>query len=145
MRHRSKARARVLQLLYAWEMRGAGHGLREADAELEELCAALDAEGAQYAHHLLDAIETNLAEIDRRIEELSDNWRLNRMTVIDRNILRVAAAEMLYCEDVPPRVSVHEAIKLADLFGSDESRRFINGVLDSLLHKLEPKRQTNTR
>ncbi len=146
MRSRTKARARVLQVLYAWEMRGAAEPLRSVDADLGEPCQrALDSDGSRYAYRLLDTVEQHLAEIDSRIEQLSANWRLSRMTVIDRNILRVAAAEMLFCDEIPLRVSVHEAIKLAEWFGSEESRRFINGVLDALLHSLEPENLPDAR
>ncbi|NIR43063.1 MAG: N utilization substance protein B, partial [Gemmatimonadetes bacterium] len=63
----------------------------------------------------------------------AENWRLSRMTVVDRNILRLAAAEMLHLTEIPLRVSLQEAILLAEWFGTDESRRFVNGVLDALL------------
>ena len=146
MRSRSKARARVLQVLYAWEMREGSESLREVDADLDHPCrrGLLD-EGAEYAYALLDRVQEHLPEIDARIQALSKNWRLSRMTVIDRNILRIAAAEMMYDPRIPLRVSVQEAIRLADLFGSQESRRFINGVLDALLHSLEPEKTSDAR
>lgn len=140
MRGRTKSRARVLQVLYAWEMRGAADPLREIDHGLGEPCKkSLEPRVSEHAYRLLDSIQSHQSDIDARIEALSDNWRLSRMTVIDRNILRIATAEMLYCGEIPLRVSVHEAIRLADWFGTEESRRFINGVLDALLHSLEPE------
>ncbi len=62
------------------------------------------------------------------------------MTTVDRNILRIAAVEMIHIEDVPLRVALNEAIRLAEWFGTDQSRRFINGVLDALLRELQPER-----
>jgi N utilization substance protein B len=89
---------------------------------------------------LLDAIERDGFKVDARIEAHADNWRLSRMTAVDRNILRVAAVEMLRIDDVPLRVSIREAIRLAEWFGTEDSRRFVNGVLDAFLHELEPER-----
>lgn len=146
MERRTKARAHVLQVLYAWELREGGEGLRAVEDELGEPGQRLrDADARRYADRLLETIEQRRAEIDERIQALAENWRLSRMTTVDRNILRIAAAEMLFLDDVPLRVSVHEAIRLADWFGTDESKRFINGVLDALLHELEPESLRDTR
>ena len=141
MGNRTKARARVLQVLYAWELRGEGEPLRSVDAELSsDAERPFDPEVRAYAHRLMDAIEEHRDEVDERIEGLAENWRLSRMTTVDRNILRIAAIEMLFIEDVPPRVALHEAIRLAEWFGAGESRRFVNGVLDALLKELQPER-----
>ncbi len=99
-----------------------------------------DPEVRQYTERLLDAIERDGFKVDARIEAHADNWRLSRMTAVDRNILRVAAVEMLRIDDVPLRVSIREAIRLAEWFGTEDSRRFVNGVLDAFLHELEPER-----
>jgi N utilization substance protein B len=72
-------------------------------------------------------------EIDGLIREQADNWRLERMPVVDRNILRLAIFEMLHEEDVPKLVVLDEAIELAKKFGSEQSSRFVNGLLDGLL------------
>ncbi len=145
MGSRTKARARALQALYAWEMRGGSEPLRKVERELVAVGRPLEPDVRAYTDRLLDLIDAERAEIDRRIEELAENWRLSRMTVVDRNILRIAAAEMLFLEDVPPRVSVQEAIKIADWFGTEESRRFVNGVLDALLRAVEPERLSDAR
>jgi N utilization substance protein B len=75
-------------------------------------------------------------EIDRLIEERSENWRLNRMTIIDRNILRIAIFELLYCGDIPPKVTLNEAIDLGKRYGSEESGSFINGILDRIQNEV---------
>ena len=146
MGSRTKARARALQVLYAWEMRGGEEPLRRVDRELVGSGdPPTDSDVQDYTNRLLETLERHRANIDSRVEALADNWRLSRMTAVDRNILRVAAAEMLYIGDVPLRVSLHEAIRLAEWFGTDESRRFVNGVLDALLRELEPEQLPEAR
>lgn len=141
MGSRTKARARALQVLYAWELRGGSEPLQRVKRELRvPERRPRDPEVEEYTDLLLAAVERHREELDGRIEALTQNWRLSRLTTIDRNILRIAAAEMLFLSGVPLRVSVHEAIRLAEWFGTEESRRFINGVLDALLHEVEPER-----
>lgn len=143
MGSRTKARARALQALYAWELRGGADPLQRVDLDISG-GQEREPEVEKYAARLLRLIDRDRERIDARIEALAENWRLSRMTTVDRNILRIAAAEMLYLDDVPLRVSVHEAIRLADWFGTDESRRFVNGVLDALLRELEPEQLRDT-
>lgn len=146
MRSRTKARARALQVLYASEIRGVEEPLRELERELAwPLGPPADPEVREYATRILDLIESGQSEIDARIEALADNWRLSRMTAIDRNILRIAVAEMLSFDEIPLRVSLHEAIRLAEWFGTDDSSGFINGVLDALLRQLEPEQLPDGR
>ncbi len=138
MGSRTKARARALQVLYAWELRGGEEPLARVDQELSAPGErAGEPEVREYTDKILATIADALPEIDSRLEALAEHWRLSRMATVDRNILRIAAAEMLYLEDVPLRVSLHEAIRLAEWFGTEESRRFVNGVLDALLRELE--------
>ena len=79
------------------------------------------------------------AEIDRVIERYSSNWKVQRMACVDRNILRVAVYELLYCADIPAKVSINEAIDIAKKFGASESGAFINGILDSIRTAMENK------
>ena len=71
-------------------------------------------------------------EIDRLIEKYSENWRLVRMNIVDRTILRMAIFELLYCEEIPPKVTLNEAIELGKRYGSEDSGSFINGILDRI-------------
>jgi N utilization substance protein B len=71
-------------------------------------------------------------EIDQLIEQYSENWRLDRISMIDRNILRMAIFELVYCEDIPPKVTLNEAIELGKRYGSEDSGSFINGILDRI-------------
>lgn len=146
MRSRTKARAWALQILYAWEIRGRDVPPSKLEEDLARLrFAHRTLEVREYARRVLEVVEDRREEIDSRIEALAANWRLSRMTTIDRNILRIAAAEMLYLDEIPRRVSIQEALRLAEWFGTEESTRFINGILDALLHELEPERLTDRR
>jgi N utilization substance protein B len=89
-----------------------------------------------FATELIEGILENQADIDSRIKKYVANYELDRIAAVDRNILRVAIYEMLFCKDVPPVVSINEAIEIAKRFGSDDSGRFVNGVLDRLRHDL---------
>lgn len=90
-----------------------------------------------YASRLVEGVESHRQEIDDRIRAQAENWRLERMPSVDRNILRLAIYEMWHQNDVPKLVVVDEAVELAKRFGSEQSGRFVNGVLDGLM-KSEP-------
>jgi len=76
-------------------------------------------------------------QIDTLIERFSKNWRVHRMSGVDRNIMRVAVFEMLFCHDIPPKVSINEAIDVGKKFGTEESGAFINGIIDSIRIAIE--------
>ncbi|MBM4389237.1 MAG: transcription antitermination factor NusB, partial [Deltaproteobacteria bacterium] len=86
----------------------------------------------EFAELLARGVSGNLAEIDGYIASASHHWRIDRMAIVDRNILRIATFEMLRVEDIPYKVSLNEAIELAKRFGSEDSSQFINGVLDKI-------------
>lgn len=90
-------------------------------------------EAFDYARTLVEGTLEHREEIDRLIRDQADNWRLERMPAVDRNILRLAIFEMLHQRDVPKLVVMDEAIELAKRFGSEQSGRFVNGLLDGLL------------
>jgi transcription antitermination protein NusB len=83
-----------------------------------------------FAEQIVAGVAAHLEEIDARIKLYAANYELHRIAAVDRNILRVAIYEMLFCTDVPPVVSINEAIEIAKRFGSEESGRFVNGILD---------------
>lgn len=87
--------------------------------------------------HLVNGVLEHRADIDAVIERYSSNWKIRRMACVDRNILRVAVFELLYCADIPAKVSINEAIDIGKRFGSPESGAFINGILDSIRKALE--------
>ena len=93
----------------------------------------------EYARFLLSGVKQEQAAIDKRIEDASEHWRLGRTTYIDRSILRLGVFEMLFAQDVPPKVAIDEAIELGKKYGNAESRNFINGVLDKILKEFYKK------
>ena len=107
-----------------WELRPASEGVRT------------------FGQTLIHGVVANQDEIDLRIKGCTQNYELNRIAAVDRNILRVAVYEMLFCKETPPVVAINEAIEIAKRFGSEESSRFVNGVLDKIRHQLQrPARQ----
>ena len=90
-----------------------------------------------FARHLVLGIWTKREELDSLISRSSRNWRLERMSHVDRNVLRLGAFEMLFMKDIPPKVSIDEAVELGKKFGSEESGAFINGVLDNIYNQLK--------
>jgi transcription antitermination protein NusB len=92
-----------------------------------------------FAERIVLGVLEHGQEIDRLIEQYSENWRLDRMSMIDRNILRMALFELLYCEDIPPKVTLDEAIELGKRYGSEDSGSFINGILDRIQNEVVRK------
>lgn len=135
---RSRARGWALQALYAWETRGEPGSLEAFLSQF--LSERRVAQGAvDYIVELGETIARHREEIDGALQRSLHNWRLERLSAIDRNILRIGACELLYIEDVPPLVSIQEAILLAEKFGTAQSPRFINGVLDALMRSASSK------
>ncbi len=127
---RSRARSWVLQVMYGWDMAGEGPVREWARQALRG--RNVSPRYRPYIDRLLGALDRDLAECDMRIEACMPNWRLGRLSAIDRNILRIGTVEMMAVEDVPHRVAIHEAIRLAERYGSDDSPGFVNGVLDAV-------------
>ena len=139
MSSRRRAREFALQALYNADM---SEGT--VQAALQGLWAGLiEDEGigdqrpphsseVEFAQRLALGTEARMAEIDPMIESCSTNWRLGRMPLVDRNILRMAAFELMACNDIPPTVSINEAVELAKRYGTAESRAFVNGIVDRM-------------
>lgn len=90
----------------------------------------------EFSRRLVNGVQTDREEIDAIIDAASTNWRLLRMPVVDRNILRLAAWELLRCPDIPGTVSVNEAVELAKTYGASESSAFVNGIVDRMGRQL---------
>jgi transcription antitermination protein NusB len=88
---------------------------------------------------LVEGVRKAGPEIDAVIERYSDHWKLSRMSGVDRNILRIAVYELMYCNDIPSKVTINEAIDIGKKFGTDESGAFINGILDGIRMALKEK------
>jgi N utilization substance protein B len=86
----------------------------------------------EFAEKTVNGVVDNCAALDEKVEEFTPKWEMKRLGGVDRNVLRIAAYEMLYCEDIPPVVSINEAIENAKDYSSDESGKFVNGVLDEM-------------
>jgi N utilization substance protein B len=129
MARRSRAREVALQLLFQGD-----HNPRVDRATIERFVRARLHEPSLEAFclSLYDGVLAHQAEIDQRLSEAAENWRLPRMAAVDRNVLRLGAYELLYVPDTPPNVILDEAIELARRYGTADSPAFVNGVLDKL-------------
>jgi len=141
---RRKAREAALQMLYQMDVSAAGveqvvelyHRFLAADAGAEETREPTEQD--EFSIQLVRGVSNELSAIDEIIRGVSQHWRLERMSRVDRNILRLATYELMRLADVPRRVTLNEAVELAKRYGSDGSAGFVNGVLDRIasdLHK----------
>ena len=89
-----------------------------------------------YLRRVTAELDARSAELDELIEVALDNWRLERVALLDRGILRIAAAELIGLDEIPPKVSIQEAVRLAERYSGPESPRFVNGVLDALYKRV---------
>ena len=131
MRRRTKAREYALQMLYQVDVnRG------EAPQTLQGFWTyhLVPPDVRTFADQLVQGTLAHREEIDRLIASHANNWEINRMALVDRNILRMGAYELLYVEEVPPNVCLNEAVELAKRFGDEDSSKFVNGILDTI-HK----------
>lgn len=129
MRKRTKAREIALQLLYEYDATG------EMEQERVDSFVAgstTSSETGEYARALVAGVIEHRNEFDGIFGKLSDHWSVSRMPVVDRNVLRIGAYELLHGEGVPPKVAINEAVELAKKFGSADSGRFVNAILDRI-------------
>jgi N utilization substance protein B len=124
--------------LYAVELTGQEGGValdgvwRSVLDDPDATEAAPTPEETAFAASLVDGVLGSLAELDAGIERASEHWRLTRMPIVDRNVIRLGAHEVLHRDDIPVSVSINEAIELAKRFGGAESKAFVNGILDRI-------------
>ncbi len=131
---RTRARAWALQIHYRWEVADRSGTLEEA---LNDTVATRQIAPARvpYIRRLLTALDEHGAEVDAVLGEALDNWRMDRLSILDRAVLRIAAVEITHFDDVPPKVSIQEAVRLAESYSGIDSPRFVNGVLDALYRR----------
>lgn len=136
---RRQSRERALQILFQWDIHGkAGHWLTDFEAQ-----HPVEPEVKQFADQLVDGVLANRVELDKLLAAHATNWKVSRMPIVDRNILRAALYELCHLPDVPAKVTVNEALELAKRFADDEAKKFVNGILDHVLKadpRLEAKR-----
>jgi N utilization substance protein B len=133
LRPETKSRARALQLLYAWELQGAPP-IPSVATGLARLTGP-EPRILDRAEQLATDVITNVGQLDAEAARASENWRLNRMAIIERNILRLGIHE-LRSGEVPPKVAIDEAVRLAHWFGGARAPAFVNGVLDGIARAL---------
>lgn len=142
---RRKAREASLQLLYEIDLSGKDYeepfkscrkdlslplsGQEEGESAGEEI--------REFTQQIVSGVGRNVREIDQLIESHSTHWKISRMALVDRNILRMAVFELLYCSEIPASVTINEAIEIGKHFGTEESGSFINGVLDHIAKDLK--------
>jgi N utilization substance protein B len=129
----TRARARALQALYAWDMRGGVELERVATQVWDDL--AITADERRVAGPIVRYVAHQQRQLDEELAEITTNWRLERIGAVERCVLRMAAAELSIGE-TPPRVVIQEAVTLAERFGSAASAKFVNGVLDALARRM---------
>lgn len=129
MGNRRKSRELALQILYQIDV--SRDNVRDALDLFWQNFKGLEM-AIEFTEKLVEGVCNHKEEIDRLIEECSENWRLKRMSKVDRSILRLASFELFYCKDVPVKVTLNEAIDLGKKFGSEKSGSFINGILDRI-------------
>jgi N utilization substance protein B len=138
MPSRHRARERALQILFQWDARK-----EPIEAAISSFYDTLYSEQSEtqpapdeFVDKLVKGVAENIAEIDRRLAQHAEHWRIERMPAVDRNVLRLAIYEMMAL-DTPPPVAIDEAIELARRFSGEESVQFINGVLDAAKREIE--------
>jgi len=134
MRKRTQSRECALKILYQAELTR-----REIHTAGEYFWSEFDSIDEQikaFTDRLTLGIKDHLKNIDEKISLHATNWQIKRMAVIDRNVLRIGVFELLYASDIPPKVTINEAVELAKKYGDLESSKFVNGILDKI-HKID--------
>ena len=133
---RTKARERALQALYQFDV--AATDLDEALARFWPSFEPVEREVREGAEALVRGVAAHRLEIDEAIEQVSTNWRMDRMAKVDRNVLRLAVFELRWRTDVPVKVCINEAIELGKRFGGTDGHKYVNGILDRVAAAVRP-------
>lgn len=131
---RREAREYALKILYMMEIRGEDFSIID---KFWEYTNVKNNGIKNFANEIVKGVRENLKKIDAVISNVSLNWNINRMSYIDRNILRIGTYEILFREDIPPAVSINEAIEISKKYGDSDSPKFINGIL----HRIKEERE----
>jgi N utilization substance protein B len=130
---RRQARELAMQALFYMDIR------KDASEETLEYfcdCFCPSKKSRPFFRKLVNGVLGKKGQIDALVERFSQNWNISRMSCVDRNVMRIAIYEMLYCDDIPPKVSINEAVDIGKKFGTQESGAFINGIMDSIREAL---------
>jgi len=138
MRRRSLSREFALQILYQMDITQDDYNLcldSFWDARTEE---QIDENVINFTNELVRGVAKNLKEIDSKISQHAANWQLKRMAFVDRNVLRLGSYELMFRSDIPPKVSINEAVELVKKYSGLEAGKFVNGILDKIKPEKKP-------
>lgn len=136
---RRLVREKVLQILYAYTM-----NKESLDALVDSILSDVSEKAdKEFANDLVNKVLLNKDILDKKIKERVDNWEMNRIALIDKILLRMGICEILFFPDIPPKVSINEAIEIAKLYSTAGSGKFINGILDAILTELKKSGKLN--
>ena len=130
-----KARIFALKMAYAYEMTSQDGSLVDANINIDNSLNDQSEDIAIYSKKIVNTCVENIKDIDSLITGKSANWDINRIAFIDKIIIRLALTEMMYFDDVPPKVSIVEAVEISKEFSTKDSSSFINGILDSIYNE----------
>ena len=137
--NRRVLREKTLQVLYAYEMNGSGLQML-LDGILSDV---QDKKDREFSAELVHKVLANKDNLNDKISERVANWEMDRIALIDRILLRIGIAELLYFPDIPPKVSINEVIEIAKDYSTSNSGKFINGILDAILNDLKKSSKLN--
>ena len=129
----SRRRSRIIVFQTLYENEFSSHSSKTLDKKF--FAQNLNISNSQFVQSYLKGIEKHKACLDKTISRYAKNWKINRMSLVDLNIIRLAVFEMLFCPEVPDKVALNEALELAKQFGEESSVSFINGILNQILQK----------
>ena len=141
MGKRRRAREFALQVLFQQDI---NHDNWEEGIDLFWEITPADPETIKFTNLLVRGTREHLEEIDKLIKKYTRHWDINRMAVVDRNLLRSSIYELLYFKEIPPKVTINEAIELAKTYGTEDSARFINGILDRICKEMNIDKDIKT-
>ncbi|MDD5609808.1 MAG: transcription antitermination factor NusB [Ignavibacterium sp.] len=133
--HRRVLREKCLQILCAYEMQGEGLTLI-SEGILSDIVNVRDRD---FVNQIVNRVVANTDQLDEFIKERVNNWEMDRIALIDKLLLRIGIAELLYFKDIPPKVSINEVIEIAKDYSTSKSGKFLNGILDAVLSDLKEK------
>lgn len=131
---RKKARELLMQMLFQMSIHD-DYGKEIKNKFMDEFLS--DSDQQDYFNRICDSILQNAEQIDKKIEQYSENWKIDRISKVELAVLRVAIGEILYADDIPNSVSVNEAVELAKKFGGNDSGKYVNGILGKMLRASE--------
>ncbi len=137
MSSRHQARKDALQILYQLDMNGT-LSVPQAISHYEKLYTKDGGRVDTYVEKIVNGVREHLTNLDNEVTKQSENWRMDRMAIVDRNILRIGVFELQFCDDVPATVTINEMVEIAKEYGAEATPSFINAILDKIKVKVVP-------